>query len=161
MGMKSPSSYTSRASAERTWPPISAEWQVEAKKAMRSPPRKTGLQMVTSLRWPDVFHGSLVMTTSPGSHASTGYTSRTCFMARAMELMCPGVPVTACATIQPRRSKTPADRSPASRTMDVKDVRISAAACSFTTPISRFQQMSRVIGSNSISALASNISSAP
>ena len=68
-------------------------------------------------------------------------------MASAMELMWPGVPVTACATIQPRRSKTPAERSPASRTMEVNDVRMSAAACSLTTPISRFQQMSRVIGS--------------
>jgi hypothetical protein len=68
-------------------------------------------------------------------------------MARAMELMCPGVPVTAWATIQPRRSKTPADRSPASRTMDVNEVRMRAAACSLTTPISRFQQMSRVMGS--------------
>ena len=68
-------------------------------------------------------------------------------MASAMELMCPGVPVTACATIQPLRSKTPAERSPASRTMEVKEVRMSAAACSLTTPISRFQQMSSVIGS--------------
>src|SRR5262245_36649854 len=71
-----------------------------------------------------------------------------CFMASAMELMWPGVPVTACATIHPRRSKTPAERSPASRTMEVKEVRIKAAACSFTTPMRRFQQMSRVMGSN-------------
>src|SRR6267142_1540626 len=56
IGMKSPSSYTSRASAERTWPPMSALWQVEAKKAMQSDPRKTGLQTVTSLRCPEVFH---------------------------------------------------------------------------------------------------------
>src|SRR5215510_11253610 len=80
-----------------------------------------------------------------------------CFMASAMELMCPGVPVTACATIQPRRSKTPAERSPASRTMEVKEVRIKAAACSFTTPMRRFQQMSRVMGSNLV--LASPLSS--
>src|SRR5215475_4194021 len=70
-----------------------------------------------------------------------------CFMASAMELMCPGVPVTACATMKPRRSKTPAERSPASRTMEVNDVRWSAAACSFTTPMSRLQQTSRVMGS--------------
>ena len=70
-----------------------------------------------------------------------------CFIASAMELMCPGVPVTACATIQPRRSNTPAERSPASRTIEVNEVRMSAAACSLTTPISRFQQMSSVMGS--------------
>src|SRR5215510_12746081 len=80
-----------------------------------------------------------------------------CFMASAMELMWPGVPVTACATIHPRRSKTPAERSPASRTMEVKEVRIKAAACSFTTPMRRFQQMSRVMGSNLV--LASPLSS--
>ena len=51
---------------------MSAEWQVEAKKATRSRPRKTGLAMVTSLRCPEVFQGSLVMSTSPGSKASTG-----------------------------------------------------------------------------------------
>ena len=68
-------------------------------------------------------------------------------MASAMELMWPGVPVTACATMKPRRSKTPAERSPASRTIEVNDVRMSAAACSLTTPTSRLQQMSRVTGS--------------
>ncbi len=95
--MKSPSSYTSRASAESTWPPMSALWQVEAKKAMQSDPRKTGLQTVTSLRCPEVFQGSLVMSTSPGRSVSSGYAARKCFMARAIELMCPGVPVTAWA----------------------------------------------------------------
>src|SRR4029079_15157560 len=45
-------------------------------------------------------------------------------------------------------SNTPADRSPASRTMEVKDVRCSAAACSLTTPINRFQQISSVTGSS-------------
>ena len=57
----------------------------------------------------------------------------------AMALMWPGVPVTAWAIILPRASKTPADRSPASRTIEVKLVRISAAACSLTTETSRFQ----------------------
>ena len=74
-----------------------------------------------------------------------------CLTASAIELMCPGVPVTACAIMKPRRSKTPAERSPASRTIDVNDVRISAAACSLTTPIRRCQQMSRVTGSIRVS----------
>ena len=69
-------------------------------------------------------------------------------MASAIELMCPGVPVTACATMYPRLSKTPAERSPASRTIEVNDVRCSAAACSLTTPISRLQQISSVTGSS-------------
>ncbi len=127
---------------------MSAEWQVEAKKATQSRPRKTGEQIVTSFRCPDVFHGSLVMSTSPGSIVSMGKAARMCFIASAMELICPGVPVTAWATMKPRRSKTPADRSPASRTMDVKEVRTSAAACSLTTPTRRFQQMSSVTGSS-------------
>src|SRR5688572_26968234 len=73
-------------------------------------------------------------------------------MASAIELMWPGVPVTAWATMKPRLSKTPAERSPASRTMDVKDVRCRAAACSLTTPISRFQQISSVTGSSRLMA---------
>lgn len=66
----------------------------------------------------------------------------------AIALMCPGVPVTACAIIFPRVSNTPAERSPDSRTMVVNEVRISAAACSLTTAISRFQRISSVIGSS-------------
>ncbi len=78
---------------------MSALWQVEAKKAMQSAPRKTGVQTVTSLRCPEVFQGSLVMSTSPGRSVSSGYAARKCFIASAMELMWPGVPVTAWATM--------------------------------------------------------------
>src|SRR6266849_8896722 len=74
-------------------------------------------------------------------------------MASAIELMWPGVPVTAWATISPRRSKTPAERSPASRTIDVNEVRWSASACSLTTPMSRFQQTSSVTGSKFMARL--------
>ena len=42
-----------------------------------------------------------------------------------MELTCPGVPVTACASMRPSRSNTPAERSPASRTIGEKAVRNS------------------------------------
>src|ERR687890_188801 len=65
----------------------------------------------------------------------------------AIELMWTGVPVTAWAIMLPRRSKTPAERAPDSRTTVVNEVRIRAAACSLTTAISRFQRTSRVIGS--------------
>src|SRR3954468_6601935 len=65
----------------------------------------------------------------------------------AIELMWPGVPVTAWAIMLPRRAKTPAERSPDSRTTVVNEVRIRAAACSLTTAISLFQRTSRVIES--------------
>src|SRR5437667_38064 len=67
-------------------------------------------------------------------------------MAVASELMCPGVPVTAWASIRPRTSNTAADKSPESRTMGVKEVRCSAAACSLVTVISRVHRISRVTG---------------
>ena len=62
-------------------------------------------------------------------------------ISEAIELTWPGVPVTACASIRPLRSKTPAERSPHSRTMELKAVRISACACSSTTEIRRFHMI--------------------
>ena len=55
-----------------------------------------------------------------------------------MVLTWPGVPVTAWAIIRPSVSNTPADRSPASRTLVLKAVRTRLRACSSTTEISRF-----------------------
>ena len=40
-----------------------------------------------------------------------------CFTDSAIELTWPGVPVTACASMRPLRSNTPAERSPHSRTI--------------------------------------------
>ena len=54
-----------------------------------------------------------------------------------MELTWPGVPVTACASISPRALKTPALRSPASRTTVEKATRMSVRACSSTSEIRR------------------------
>ena len=59
-----------------------------------------------------------------------------CFTDSAIELTWPGVPVTACASIRPLRSNTPAERSPHSRTIGENAVRISTCACSSTTAIS-------------------------
>ena len=56
----------------------------------------------------------------------------------AMELIWPGVPVTACASMRPWRSKTPAERSPHSRTIGLKAVRSRVCACSSTMAIRRF-----------------------
>src|SRR5690349_16626537 len=67
-----------------------------------------------------------------------GYAARKCRTDSAIELTCPGVPVTACATMRPSGRKTPADRSPASRVAAPKAVRMSVCACSSTTEIRRF-----------------------
>ena len=60
-----------------------------------------GYSTVTSSSWPAVLYGSLVISTSPRPSESGGYSSRIAVAARASELMWPGVPVTACATIRP------------------------------------------------------------
>src|SRR5215831_21209971 len=67
--------------------------------------------------------------------------SRKYLTAFAIELTCPGVPVTAWASIRPCRSNTPADRSPASRTDVENAVRSMVCACSSTTAISRFHMI--------------------
>src|SRR5215218_28366 len=61
--------------------------------------------------------------------------------------MCPGVPVSDCAIIWARVSKTPQARSCDSRTTVLNAVRISAACCSLATERSRFQSTSNVTGS--------------
>src|ERR1700751_1460871 len=58
-----------------------------------------------------------------------------------MELTWPGVPVTACASIRPCRSNTPAERSPASRTDVETAVPSMVCACSSTTAINRFHMI--------------------
>src|SRR6185312_10842938 len=70
-----------------------------------------------------------------------GYTSRKYRTAFAIEFTWPGVPVTACASMRPWRSNTPADRSPASRTEVLNAVRIMVCACSSTTAIKRFHMI--------------------
>ena len=66
-----------------------------------------------------------------------------CFTDSAIELTWPGVPVTACASMRPLRSNTPAERSPHSRTIGENAVRISTCACSSTTAIRRFHMICR------------------
>ena len=68
-----------------------------------------------------------------------------CLTDSAIELTWPGVPVTACASMRPLRSNTPAERSPHSRTIGLKAVRSSVCACSSTTAISRFHMICRSI----------------
>src|SRR5688500_10113398 len=128
-------------------PPMSATWQVLAKRATHFPFRKTGVRMVMSLIWPAVIQGSFVSRTSPGDRLSGGYTFRKCRTPVAMALMWPGVPVSDCATMLPLTSKTPQARSWDSRTMVLNAVRIRAACCSLHTESRRFQSTSRVIGS--------------
>ena len=67
------------------------------------PSRKTGVATVMSFSWDAVFQGSLVTSTSPGRSVSIGEAGRgsgACPV--AIELMWPGVPVTAWATMRPR-----------------------------------------------------------
>src|ERR1700730_8067386 len=61
--------------------------------------------------------------------------------ASAIELMCPGVPVTACASMRPSASNRPAARSPDSRTMVENAVRCRVCACSSTTAIRRLHMI--------------------
>jgi hypothetical protein len=93
--------------------------------------------------------GSLVMSTSPGRRLSTGMRGQMWRRHSAMELMWPGgwPWFTACASIQPRRRERPRKRSPASRTMEVKDVRCSAGRLLVHHADERFQQISSVTGS--------------
>ena len=70
--------------------------------------------------------------------------------ASAIVLTCPGVPVTAWASMRPSVSNTPAERSPASRTEVENAVRSSVVACSSTTEISRFHITCRRIASISL-----------
>src|SRR5580704_11403777 len=55
--------------------------------------------------------------------------------AAASELMWPGVPVMACATMRASASNSAVARSPASRTTGLKAMRCSARACSLTVLI--------------------------
>src|SRR5216684_7304613 len=68
---------------------------------------------------------------------SSGKAARKCLTALAIELTWPGVPVTAWASMRPSASKTPAERSPASRTEVEKVVRTRVCACSSTTAMRR------------------------
>src|SRR3954464_3834517 len=100
---------------------------------MRSP-SKIGVSTVMSKKCPAESQGSLVATTSPGFRLLAKMRTR-CAPAIASELMWPGVPVLACATMRPRRSNNAHARSPASRTTGLKAMRCNALARSVTMPI--------------------------
>ena len=97
-------------------------------------------------------YGSLVISTSPSTNVSVGCSARIAPAARARLLMWPGVPVTAWATIRPRRSNTALARSPASRTIGENAARWSARACSLTVAMRLCHSTSSSIGSNVIGA---------
>src|SRR5688572_24209539 len=100
---------------------------------MRSP-SKIGVSTVMSKKCPADSQGSLVATTSPGLRLLAKMRTK-CDPAIASELMWPGVPVLACATMRPRRSNSAHARSPASRTTGLKAMRCNALARSVTMPI--------------------------
>ena len=103
-GKRTPSSWIDLASAVNPRPPTSTRWQVEASSATGSRSRKAGETTTKSNRCPVPSHGSLVTNTSPGRIPATGNRTRKCSTARAIVFTCPGVPVTACAIMRPRRS---------------------------------------------------------
>src|SRR6185436_19520133 len=82
---------------------------------------------------------------SPSCIVATGKWRMKCLTDSAIELTWPGVPVTAWASMRPSRSNTPAERSPHSRTIGLKAVRIRVCACSSTTAIRRFHMICRSI----------------
>src|SRR3981081_2979235 len=94
-----------------------------------------------STKCPAERQGSLVVTTSPGLRLLAKMRTR-CAPAIASELMWPGVPVLACATMRPRRSNSAQARSPASRTTGLKAMRCRALARSSTMPIRLDQRIS-------------------
>src|SRR5580700_36804 len=101
-----------------------------------------------SKKWPADIQGSLVITMSPGARRLWNSAASVC-PAAASELMWPGVPVLAWATIRPRASKRPLARSPASRTIGLNAMRCRALACSLTIPIRLDQRISSSIPSTS------------
>ena len=141
MGRRIPSSKTWFASAPKPRPPTSAMWLVAANSATGRPSRKVGVTTVKSLRCPVPSQGSFVMRTSSSPSVSTGKSRRKNPTEAAMALTWPGVPVTACASMRPERSNTPAERSPASRTGVEKAVRTSVRACSSTTDSNRLHMI--------------------
>src|SRR5882762_4821223 len=94
--------------------------------------RKIGVSSVMSKKWPADNHGSLVISTSPGRIRAGGMAVNMFFAAAPSELMWPGVPVMACATMRASVSNNAVARSPASRTIVLKAMRCSAFACSLT-----------------------------
>ncbi|MCY1537743.1 hypothetical protein D9M68_732520 [compost metagenome] len=137
MGMNSPSMCTSVPSGPKPRPPMSITWLVAQNSATGLPARKQGVTTTKSFRCPVPFQGSLVMKTSPSRMLLSGYLPRKCLTDSAMVLTCPGAPVMACASMRPRVSNTPAERSLHSRTMALKAVRSSTWACSSTVAMRR------------------------
>src|ERR1700761_4510283 len=121
---------------------------VEPTKPISHSPRKIGEKTVMSKKWPADIQGSLVMTTSPATSLPSKCLA-SASPAAASELMWPGVPVLAWATMRPRASNRPLARSPASRTIGLKAMRCSALACSETMLIRFDQRISSVIPSTS------------
>src|SRR5262245_31862163 len=80
-----------------------------------------------------------------------------CLTDSAIELTWPGVPVTACASMRPCASKMPAERSPASRTIDEKAVRSRVCACSSTTASRRFHMICRSMSFGTLHMLGSSV----
>src|SRR5260221_8403485 len=117
--------------------------------------RKMGVSSGISKKWPADSQGSLVISTSPGCIPAGGMAVNMFFAAAPSELMCPGVPVMACATMRASVSNSAVARSPASRTMGLKAMRCNAFACSLTMLIRLPHRISSSMPSIPVAPLAS------
>ena len=79
-GMRTPSSKTSRQSADQRLPPTSGLCAIDPAKPTSAPAWKIGVTAVMSGRWPVASQGSLVMTQSPGRQVSAGNFARKCLV---------------------------------------------------------------------------------
>src|ERR1700736_2333314 len=111
--------------------------------------------MLMSLRCPVPIQGSLVTSTSPGLSDAGGNARRKCRTVTGSVPMNEGMLNEDCASEWPSASSRTQAKSLDSRTIVEKDVRTSVAEASSTMAISRFQRISRAIGSMSSATVRS------
>ena len=93
--------------------------------------------METSGKWPAAIHGLFVMSTSPSSNVSTGYSASRCPAVFGSVTVNNGVLKVDCATDSPLTSSMTQAKSRDSPTMVENDVRTTAASTSSMMVIRR------------------------
>ena len=151
--MRSPSSKTSRVSADQSVPPISAICAMLPVHAMSRSSAKTGATIVMSGRCPEVSQGSLQIPTSPGRHSGAGRIDRKCASVRDSVMLKEGMPMVFSAIAFPSALKITQAKSLDSRTIGEKEVRRSVAAASSAMAMSRVQTTWSATGSSTMARL--------
>src|SRR5262245_55336677 len=147
-GMWKPSSNTSRGSTERTLPPMSGAWAVEAAKAMRRPWRKIGFATVMSFKCPVAIQGVLVMKTSPDRMLPRPISLMKVLTVTGSVPMNEGIDSVFWARDWPAASVSTQAKSFDSLTSVENEVRRNALAASSTAEIVRRHRISSVTASN-------------